>query len=465
MSFSIDPSIFRAYDIRGHEQQLTPNVVEAIARGLARNMEGTKAIVLGFDGRLSSPALRDAMVAGFNASGVDVIDIGLCATPVLYFARCTLELPHAVMITGSHNPREDNGIKIILNGNTFFGDDLQALRLEMENATVVDAPHQGQYQLQNEMIAAYQKAVREEIHLSRPLKVVVDCGNGAAGGALLPSLYEQLGCEVIPLHTEIDGRFPHHHPDPSRPENLLELQETVLGHGADLGLALDGDGDRIALVDDQGSIIWPDELMVLLIPEILRERPKQSVIFDVKCARMVKHSIESAGGQPVLSPTGHAFVKNIMKETQACFGGEMSGHLFFSDRWFGFDDGVYAGARILEWCSNRASPLHKATQQLPQSYRTAEVKIPVSDAEKFDIVRSMIQKAQALEASFYINTIDGLRLESERGFGLLRASNTSPYLVARIEADTAADAADIAQYFSQWLKELELLEHWEMDSV
>jgi phosphomannomutase/phosphoglucomutase len=457
--FLMPTEIFRAYDIRGVvNKSLTVKIVEAIGCALGTMVlaRGETAIVVARDGRLSGPLLIDALSKGILATGCDVVDIGMVPTPVLYFATYHLNIPSGVMITGSHNPPEYNGLKMMVGGQALYGDGIQALA---ELIRVSDF-RQGQGQkTERNIVESYVQAIKKDIRLSRPLKIVVDAGNGVTGH-IIPALFEALKCTIIPLFCEVDGHFPNHHPDPGQPKNLADLIAAVHTHKADIGLAFDGDGDRLGVVDNLGKIIWPDRLLILFAKKILEKNPKAKIIYDVKCTRHVAAVVESLGGQPLMWKTGHSLIKAKMQEIDALLAGEMSGHLFFKDRWFGFDDALYAGARLLEILSEQKNEITAAElfSTLPDSVNTPELLIHVTEQTKFERVEQLIALAQFPDAK--ISTIDGLRVDFKDGFGLVRPSNTGPNLILRFEGDTAFALARIQAEFRQLLVDVE--PRWEL---
>ncbi|PZO14810.1 MAG: phosphomannomutase/phosphoglucomutase [Burkholderiales bacterium] len=429
----VTPSIFKAYDIRG----VTPTALnEAVAEalGLAFGTQalqlGEKSVAVGRDGRLSGPALSAALIRGLVAAGVDVIDIGLATTPMLYFAAATL-CTSGIQVTGSHNPRDYNGFKMVLAGRAIYGDDIQTLRktMEAESHTLADG---GRVRLIN-VQAAYQARIVGDIKLSRPMKIVVDCGNGVAG-ASAPAIFRALGCEVIELFSEVDGNFPNHHPDPSKPENLQDVMRTLRETDAELGLAFDGDGDRLGIVTKEGSNIYPDRQMILFSQDVLSRVPGGDIVFDVKCSQRLAPAIEAAGGVAHIYKTGHSLIKARMKELNSPLGGEMSGHIFFKERWYGFDDGTYAGARLLEIVS-RSPNASDVLNALPTSFSTPELNVACAEGEPHAVVEKLIAMAK-FDAPAKVSTIDGVRVDWPDGFGLIRASNTTPVLVLRFEGQT-----------------------------
>ena len=433
-------SIFKAYDIRG----IVPSTVdEAVAEGLGKAFgtlalrEGQKSVAVGRDGRLSGPAISAALVRGMVAAGVDVIDVGLVTTPMLYFAANTL-CESGIQVTGSHNPKDYNGFKMVLAGRAIYGDEIQAIRQMMEGETWVLQPG-GKVRNVN-VIKPYTARIVGDIRLKRPLKIVVDSGNGIAG-ASAPGIFRALGCEVTELFSEVDGNFPNHHPDPSKPDNLRDLIHALKTGDAEIGLAFDGDGDRLGIVTKDGNNIFPDRQMMLFAQDVLSRVPGGTILYDVKCSQRLAPAIEAAGGKPLIYKTGHSLIKAKMKQIEreggaAPLGGEMSGHIFFKERWFGFDDGTYAGARLLEILS--ASPDGNAVLNgLPTSFSTPEVNVKCAEGEPHGLVDQLVILAD-FKAPAVLNTIDGLRVDWPDGFGLIRASNTTPVLVLRFEGQTEA---------------------------
>ncbi|KAF0191618.1 MAG: phosphomannomutase / phosphoglucomutase [Gammaproteobacteria bacterium] len=425
-------SIFKAYDIRGIVGvTLTPEIVYDIGRAIGSEAfdRGQQGVIVARDGRLSGPEFTEALVRGLCASGRDVIDIGLVPTPVLYFATHYMNTASGVMITGSHNPPEYNGMKIVLRGDTLSGTAIQALRERIEKQNFRTGA--GSIKLMS-VASDYIQRIASDIRLSRPLKVVVDCGNGAAGD-VAPQLLQALGCDVTELFCDIDGNFPNHHPDPSQPENLQDLIRHVKQQGADIGLAFDGDGDRLGVIDSSGEIIWPDRQMMLYARDVLSRNPGAEIIFDVKCSRNLAKSIKSDGGRPVMWKTGHSLIKARMKETGALLAGEMSGHIFFKERWYGFDDALYTAARLLEILSNHKGRTSEVFSKLPNALNTPELRLEMGDKDHFKFMDELTRAASFPHAS--ITAIDGIRVDFSDGWGLVRASNTTPCLVLRFEAD------------------------------
>lgn len=446
VNFLLSPEIFRAYDIRGVVgETLTPAIVRLIGQAIATLAQaaGNHTVIVGRDGRLSGPTLCHALIEGILATGCDVIDIGMVPTPLLYFATHHLTIPSGVMLTGSHNPANYNGLKIVINGETLRQESIQQLyQMILENNFKKGKGNVTEYNI----ISDYFKAILHDMTVSRPLKIVVDCGNGVAG-SVAPQLYQALNCEVIPLFCMVDGNFPNHHPDPSQPKNLQDLIQAVQSHQADFGLAFDGDGDRLGVVDNTGKIIWPDRQLILFAEDVLSRHPEATILFDVKCTRHVESAIKKLGGNPLMWKTGHSLIKAKMKETGALLAGEMSGHLFFKERWFGFDDALYAGARLLEIFSNdkkqRTVAEHFAA--LPDSFNTPELQIAVLEETKFKTVQELIAAASFEDAR--ISTIDGLRVDFSDGFGLVRPSNTTASLVLRFEGDSQEALKRIQDHF------------------
>ena len=429
----VAPSIFKAYDIRG----IVPSTVDesvAEALGLAFGTEarrlGEHTVAVGRDGRISGPALSAALIRGLVAAGVDVIDIGLATTPMLYFAASTL-CTSGIQVTGSHNPKDYNGFKMVLAGRAIYGEAIQALRRCME--TDAGQPAEGGKVRLINVGAAYRDRIVGDVKLARPMKIVVDCGNGVAG-ASAPALFRALGCEVIELFSEVDGSFPNHHPDPSKPENLQDVMRVLRETDAELGLAFDGDGDRLGIVTKEGNNIYPDRQMILFAQDVLSRVPGGDIVFDVKCSQRLAPAIEAAGGVAHIYKTGHSLIKARMKELDSPLGGEMSGHIFFKERWFGFDDGTYAGARLLEILS-RSPDANAVLNALPTSHSTPELNVACAEGEPHAVVEKLVTMAR-FDAPAKVSTIDGVRVDWPDGFGLIRASNTTPVLVLRFEGHT-----------------------------
>jgi len=436
------PAIFKAYDIRG----IVPSTLnESVALGLGRafgsaaRAAGEQVVAVGRDGRLSGPALSAALIQGLVEAGVEVIDIGLCTTPMLYFAASTL-CTSGIQITGSHNPKDYNGFKMVLAGRAIYGEDIQQLRRTMQDESWQLAP--GGRVRQADVLPVYAERITSDVKLARPMKIVVDCGNGVAG-ASAPAIFRALGCEVIELFSEVDGNFPHHHPDPSKPENLRDLIAALQDSDAELGLAFDGDGDRLGIVTKDGQNIFPDRQLVLFAQDVLQRVPGGTILFDVKCTQQLAPAIAAAGGVPLMYKTGHSLIKARMKEVDSPLGGEMSGHIFFKERWYGFDDGTYAGCRLLEIVSRYADP-SAVLHQLPSSCSTPELNVACEEGEPHRLTAELqALAAGAFAAPAQVNTIDGLRVDWPDGFGLIRASNTTPVLVLRFEGQSPEALARI----------------------
>jgi len=446
----IAPEIFKAYDIRGIvDRTLTTEAAETIGRALATlgRRKGVKKFVVGRDGRLSGPKLAQALARGLNRGGVDVVDIGVVATPMVYFATHHFATGSGVMVTGSHNPPEYNGLKMMVAGETLAAEAIQDLRKLIESGDFSE----GAGKVESANIAeAYVERITSDVRLARPMTIAIDCGNGSPG-AYAPKLYRKLGCEVIELFCEVDGTFPNHHPDPSKPENLRDLVKELRDGPAELGLAFDGDGDRLGVVTKSGKIIYPDRQLMLFAAEVLGRNPGAQVIFDVKSTRNLFAWIREHGGKPLLWKTGHSLIKSKLKETGAPLAGEMSGHIFFKDRWYGFDDGLYAGARLLEIVS-RSPSASAVLEALPDSISTPELNIALErEGENHRLIEEL-QKSARFEGASEVLTIDGLRVEYPDGFGLMRASNTTPVIVLRFEADSDAALKRIREDFRRVLQ-------------
>jgi phosphomannomutase / phosphoglucomutase len=427
----LSPEIFKAYDIRGIVgRTLTAEVAELIGRavGSEARERGVTAVAIGRDGRLSGPMLSEALARGLQASGVDVIDVGMVATPMLYFAAYHLGTLSGVQVTGSHNPPDYNGLKIMLAGETLSGDDIQALRHRIETGKFASgAGKYSTYDIREE----YLQRITSDVKLARPLHIVVDCGNGVPG-ATAPELYRRLGCKVTELYCEVDGHFPNHHPDPSNPHNLQDLIKRLKSEG-DLGYAFDGDGDRLGVVTKAGKIIYPDRQLMLFAADVLQRNPGAEIIFDVKSTRNLFSWIRERGGKPTLYKTGHSLIKKKLQETGAPLAGEMSGHIFFKERWYGFDDAMYVGARLLEILS-RHPDVGAVLEQLPDAVSTPELQVKTAEGENYTLIDRLKQTAR-FDGAKELITIDGLRVEYSDGFGLARPSNTTPTIVVRFEAD------------------------------
>jgi len=467
----LDGSIFKAYDIRGIvDRTLTEGAVLHIGRALGLAIlrgadvglspAGRPAISLGRDGRLSGPRLAKALGDGLRDVGVDVIDLGCVTTPMTYFAGFELGTGSAVMVTGSHNPPEYNGLKMVIAGETLHGQAIQGLLATIRDGATADArmpdPAARGRLHQEDIESRYLDRISgdrpDAVRLTRPMRIAIDAGNGIAG-AFAPALFRALGCEVIELFCEVDGSFPNHHPDPAHPENLQDLIQAVQSHDAELGLAFDGDGDRLGVVTRTGNIIWPDRQLILMARDVLSRCPGADIIFDVKCSRHVAHEVRAAGGVPLMNATGHSLIKARLRSTGAPFAGELSGHLFFAERWYGFDDGLYAGARLLEILS-RSSDASEVLDAIPQDQSTPELQVKRPEGENHRFVAQLLQAAPLAGERERI-TIDGLRVEFEDGFGLVRASNTTPVLVCRFEGDSVRALANIQAQFAQAMRAID----------
>lgn len=436
---TLSPSIFKAYDIRGIiNKTLDANIAYQIGQafGTAALAKGERKVVIGRDGRLSGPDLASALAKGLQATGIDVIDLGVVATPMVYFGTHVLGASSGIMVTGSHNPPDYNGFKMVLAGESIYGDTIQALYQAILNADFVQG--NGAYST-HDIAAQYLERIVSDVTVThptgRPLKIAIDCGNGVAG-AFAGDLYRKMGCEVIELFCEVDGTFPNHHPDPAHPENLQDLIRCLQTTDADIGLAFDGDGDRLGVVTKDGQIIYPDRQLMLFAADVLSRNAGAQILYDVKCTRHLSSWIKQHGGIPLMWKTGHSLVKAKLKETGSPLGGEMSGHVFFKDRWYGFDDGMYAGARLLEILS-RVEDMTATLNALPQSTSTPELHLHLNEGENFVIIEQMTKQAN-FEGAQDVITIDGLRVEYKDGFGLARSSNTTPVIVMRFEAETPA---------------------------
>nr|WP_218952963.1 phosphomannomutase/phosphoglucomutase [Pseudomonas sp. BMW13] len=440
--------IFRAYDIRGVVgDTLTAEYAYWIGRAIGSQSlaQGEPKVIVGRDGRLSGPELLQQLVQGLLDCGCEVTDIGMVPTPVVYFAANVLEGRSAVMLTGSHNPPDYNGFKIIIAGDTLANEQIQALKTRLDDNDLASGVGTVQ---QVDVLQRYFKTIRDDIALAKPLRVVVDCGNGAAG-VIAPQLIEALGCSVIPLYCEVDGTFPNHHPDPGKPENLKDLIARVKAENADLGLAFDGDGDRVGVVTNTGNIVYPDRLLMLFAKDVVSRNPGADIIFDVKCTRRLTPLISGYGGRPVMWKTGHSLIKKKMKETGALLAGEMSGHIFFKERWFGFDDGIYSAARLLEILSLDKREAELVFSAFPSDISTPEINIQVTEQSKFLLIERLQREGQWGEAN--LTSIDGVRVDYPKGWGLIRASNTTPVLVLRFEADTQEELERIQDVFRNQL--------------
>ncbi|MDB0064036.1 phosphomannomutase/phosphoglucomutase [Gammaproteobacteria bacterium] len=446
-SIDINANIFRAYDIRGVvTTDLRPDIVFLIGRALATLYPTCQQVVVGRDGRLSSQDLADQLIAGLRAGGTDVIDVGEVPTPVLYYATHALKTGSGLMVTGSHNPPEYNGIKMVMAEKTLFGDLIQ----EIFNCIQTNDFCTGSGALEKiDVLDDYVSVISQDITLQRPLKIAIDCGNGVAGPAAL-KLFAQLGCEVTPLYCDVDGTFPNHHPNPSELDNLKDLINSVCEKQLDLGLAFDGDGDRVGIVDETGEVLYADRQMMLYAEDVLSRNPGAEVIFDVKSSRNLARHIEQAGGKATMWKTGHSFIKNKMKETGALLAGEMSGHIFFKERWFGFDDGLYSAARMLEILTTQGLTASQRFALLPNDVSTPEITLKLDeDGAQHRFVEKFV--AEATFEGAQLTTIDGVRADFNYGWGLVRASNTTPAIVIRFEAVNSDKLAQLQRDFKKQL--------------
>jgi len=447
---AVSKSIFKAYDIRGIvNEDLTIETVVLIGKAIGSESidRGERGIVVGRDGRTSGPDLMNALVEGIKSTGCHVVKIGMIPTPVLYYATYSKGASSGVMITGSHNPPNYNGFKMMIAGETLSGERILNLYERINNQNF----HQGQGTSTTiDIQEDYLNRVTSDISIKRPLKIVVDCGNGVAGH-LAPKLFEALGCEVVKLFCHIDGNFPNHHPDPSKLENLNDLIAEIKAEKADLGLAFDGDGDRLGVIDEKGNVIWADRQMILFSRDVIHRNPGAKIVFDVKCSSLLSKDISNQGGRPILSRTGHSFIKAKIKEESALLGGEMSGHIFFKERWYGFDDALYAGARLLEILSSRNESCSEIFSALPDSFNTPEINIHFDkQGDQFDAMEKLKKTANFNEG--VLTRIDGIRLDYEDCWGLVRPSNTTPCLVLRFEAETEVSLKRIMEEFREWLE-------------
>ena len=456
---ALPASIFRAYDVRGIVgETLTPEIVRWIGRaiGAEAHRRGVPALATGRDGRHSGPALQAALVEGLRESGRDVIDVGRAPTPLLYFATKHLGTASGVMVTGSHNPSEYNGLKIMIAGDTLHGEAIRDLRRRVEEGDLDTGPGARRGGLRRAEVAeAYVRRIREQIPAARgedARKIVIDCGNGVAGD-VAPRLFKALGHDVVELYCDVDGDFPNHHPDPSAPENLRDLIAAVRAHSADLGLAFDGDGDRLGVVDGEGNVVWPDRQMMLFAADVLAERPGAEIVFDVKCSSLLPAHVEKLGGRPVMSRTGHSFIKTRLRETGAPLAGEMSGHVFFADRWYGFDDALYAGVRLVRILMRSGEPAARVFARFPAMKGTPELRVPVGEGAQARFVEALLASDRFADAKK--TTIDGFRADFPDGWGLIRASNTEPNLVLRFEGTDGAALERIEDEFRQVLLSVE----------
>ena len=447
---SITEDIFRAYDIRGIvENALTPDAVEQIGQAFAAESlaQDCKTVVIGRDGRLSSPELSQRLAAGLQKGGCDVIDVGMVPTPVLYFATNVLETGTGIMVTGSHNPPQYNGLKMLIAGNTLYGDTIKGLYTRIVNGDITTG--EGSYREHN-IVDQYIDTIAGDINIAKPLKIAVDCGNGVAG-VIAPTLFKRIGCEIVELFCDVDGTFPNHHPDPAKLENIVDVKNAIVEHDLDVGLAFDGDGDRVGIIDDSQNVIWPDRQMMLYAADVLSRKPGATVIFDIKSSTNLGNEIKRLGGDPLMWKTGHSFIKAKMKETGAELAGEMSGHIFFKERWFGFDDGLYSACRMLEILSQRDETATEIFAALPDSCNTPELQIQFEAfGDHYDFMEQFKNSAGFEGAEIF--TIDGMRVNYDFGWGLIRPSNTTPSLVLRFEANDEAGLGKIQALFKEELQ-------------
>jgi phosphomannomutase/phosphoglucomutase len=444
----LSKTIFKAYDIRGVlDSTLDAGIARKIGQafGAAALAKGERKVVIGRDGRLSGPSLAAALAEGLREAGVDVIDLGMVATPMVYFATNVLDAHSGIMVTGSHNPPDYNGFKMVLAGEAIYGDAIQALYQAIESASFTPAAAPGAYTT-HDIKDAYIQRIAGDVKIARPVKIAVDAGNGVAG-AFVGELYRAMGCEVTELFCEVDGHFPNHHPDPAHPENLEDLIAAVKNGDAELGLAFDGDGDRLGVVTKDGQIIFPDRQMMLFAADVLSRNPGAEILYDVKCTRHLGPWIASHGGRPLMWKTGHSLVKAKLKETGAPLGGEMSGHIFWKDRWFGFDDGLYTGARLLEILTRESDP-SAVLNALPKASSTPELHLHLQEGENFALIEKLRTDAEFPGAERVVD-IDGLRVEYTDGFGLARGSNTTPVVVLRFEGETPEALERIQKEFAR----------------
>jgi len=449
----INPNIFREYDIRGiADQDLIDESVELIGKAYATFLgrKGLKTFVVGKDVRLSSDRIQNALIKGITATGCNVIDIGQVPTPALYFAILHLKADGGVMVTGSHNPIEFNGLKMCEGIASVFGQDIQKIKSIIDQNDFLSG--QGNVETQ-EIVPAYIDMIKSKIKLDRKLKIVIDAGNGTAG-VIAPQLWEDLGCEVIQLYCEPDGRFPNHLPDPTVPKYVVDLQKLVLENSADMGIGYDGDSDRLGVIDDKGRIIFADRLIALFSRNVLEKIPGATIVFDVKCSQALPEFVEKYGGKPLMYKTGHSLLKAKMKEEKSPFAGEMSGHIFFGDNFFGFDDGIYASGRLLEIVASSGKKLSELADEIPYFTSTPEIRVDCADDEKFEVVDDLVK---SFKKEYDVIDIDGARVLFGDGWGLVRASNTQPVLVLRFEAKTDLRLKEIITIFKNKLKEYDAI--------
>lgn len=445
-------TIFRAYDIRGIiNETLTPDSIYRIGKSIAVAIlaEGENAVIVGSDGRVSSPAASESLIQAFLDSGLDVTNLGMVPTPVVYFATQSLGIGSAVMVTGSHNPPEYNGFKIMIANRTLAAEEIQQIH---QNYIQGDFS-EGDGQLSDaNILNDYLDSICDDIVIAQPLSIVIDCGNGVAG-TIAPDLFSNLGCEVTPLYCDVDGNFPNHDPDPTHPPNLEDLMLAVTSSSADMGIAFDGDGDRLVVITNGGNIIWPDRLLMLFAKDIVSRNPGSDVVYDIKCSKNLNAVVSNFGGRPIICKSGHSYLKAKMEETGALLGGEMSGHICFKERWNGFDDGLYAAARLLEIVGAQTKSIEELFDTFPKCASTAEIKIPIEEQYKFTFMEMLGQQADFGDGN--INTLDGIRVDYADGWGLVRASNTSPNLTLRFEADEESGLQRIKTIFMEQLQNVD----------
>ena len=448
----VNSEIFRAYDIRGIvDEALTEEGIFKIGKAIGTYIlsEGRSSILTARDGRISGPRLLNQFQKGVMSSGCNVVDIGMVPTPLLYFSTFKTNISDGVVLTGSHNPKNYNGLKIVINKRSMTSEKIEKIKSMIEEEVFMD----GKGKLTSlDVKEDYLKELKEKIKINSKMKVCLDCGNGV-GGVIAPQAFKLLGLEAIELYSEVDGNFPNHHPDPSNPKNLEDLKKKVLETNSDLGIALDGDGDRVGLIDNKGNIIFPDTYMMLLAEDLLRKKSKGSIVFDVKCSTNLEKVIKNFNGTPIMSRTGHSYIKSKIVETNALLGGEMSGHIFFNDDWYGFDDAIYSALRLIEILSKTELTSNEVFNSYPKHFSTPEINLKVPEEVKFKIIDEL--KTLINSSGYVLIDIDGIRLESENSWGLIRASNTSPNLVMRFEGKTKSDLLEIKNYFKEILSKIE----------
>jgi len=448
---SVAPGIFRAYDIRGVVgTDLTAEVATLVGKAFGTTIarQGGSRVLVGRDGRLSGPELSAALIDGIRSTGCNVVEVGMTPTPAFYFGLHELAADGGIQVTGSHNPPEYNGFKTCVGKQTIYGEAIQALRrmIEADDFEAGEGSHDTY-----DLIPAYKAMILERIKLERPLKIAVDSGNGVAG-LIAPEIYRELGCEVIEMYSEVDGNFPNHHPDPTLLEAVEDLRAKVTTEGLDLGLGFDGDADRVGIIDENGDVVWGDRLTVLLARDLLERQPGATVIFDVKCSQQLSDDIAKHGGRPIMWKTGHSLIKGKMKEEGALLAGEMSGHLFFAENFFGHDDAIYAGAKLMEIASKRPGGFSEMLADLPQTFATPEIRYDSTEEAKFEVCERLKQE---LAQEFEVIDIDGVRAVLDGGWGLARASNTGPIIVLRFEADSPERLEEIQALFFERIKRIE----------